>query len=409
MSITVSPFFNDEQQLTGAIVLLRDVTEQQKEHERNQQADKLRALGQLASGVAHNFNNALAAVIGYTQLALPKVRDTDIEKYLMVVEQSAKDAARMVERIQNFSRAASHTDDFFPISVSEIVKDAIDITRPRWRTDAEALGITYNVTVSFETTEQPLIKAEPSEMREVFVNIILNALDSMPIGGSLHISTKGNGNTVSIGFTDTGTGMTEEIKRRVFEPFFTTKGVSGLGMGLSESYRILERHGGRIEVESELRKGTTFTVVLPSLSEPPETQLLEDFSLRDIPSMRVLVIDDEEFVRNVLSAILEEEGHTVTLASSGEEALQMVKVGTFEVVFTDLAMPGMDGVAAANEIKQRSPQTKVILMSGYGSDKAYERAGDTNCIDAAISKPFRLSEIRSVMKASLARHPTPRG
>ncbi|HEY9233263.1 MAG TPA: PAS domain S-box protein, partial [Blastocatellia bacterium] len=150
LAINASPLFNEQNQLIGAISLLRDITEQQREQERALQADKLRALGQLASGVAHNFNNALAAVLGYTQLCIPKVKGSEVEKHLRVVEQSAKDAARMVERIQNFARARSRTDNFLPLCISDIVQDALDITRPRWQHDAEARGVKYDVRLDWQ-------------------------------------------------------------------------------------------------------------------------------------------------------------------------------------------------------------------------------------------------------------------
>ena len=238
--LTASPIFNEQKALAGAILVARDMTERYRESDRAQQAEKLRALGQLASGVAHNFNNALAAVIGYTQLALPKVKDTAVEKYLTVVEKSAKDAARMVERIQNFSRASHRKDDFMRMRLSDIVRDAIDITRPRWRDDAEAAGIKYEVRLDWNTEEELLINGEPSDLREVFVNIILNALDAMIVGGSIIIHASADETTVRVSLTDSGTGMTEETISRIFDPFYTTKGTSGLGMGLSESYRTIE-------------------------------------------------------------------------------------------------------------------------------------------------------------------------
>lgn len=400
LSITASPFFNEQDRLAGAVALIRDVTQQQREHERVQQADKLRALGQLASGVAHNFNNALAAVIGYTQLALPKVKDPDIEKYLRVVEQSAKDAARMVERIQNFSRGRSRADEFQPVRVGDIVRDAIDITRPRWRHDAEALGIKYEVKLGWEGEAEALVKGEASELREVCVNIIFNALDAMPLGGRLEIEAASDAQNVRLSFRDTGGGMTEEIKRRVFEPFFTTKGAAGLGMGLSESYRIVERHGGRIEVESQLRRGTSFIITLPlAQAQKPEADQLEGWS--PTRSAQVLVIDDEEFVRNVLAAMLVNQGYQVVNAGSAEEALQLIERYEFDVVFTDLAMPKVDGIAAATEIKAHRPQTRIVLMSGYGSDSARTRAAEADCIDAIISKPFRMDEIQRALKELL--------
>ncbi len=400
LSFTVSPFFNDQNRLEGAILLTRDVTEQQREYERAQQADKLRALGQLASGVAHNFNNALAAILGYSQLAIPKVKDTDVEKYLQVVEQSAKDAARMVERIQNFSRGHSYPDDFIHLRLSDIVRDSIEITRPRWRDDAESLGINYEVTLDWQPCEDVFVEGEPSELREVFVNIILNALDAMPVGGRLTITASAVSTNAILKFTDTGAGMTEEIKRRIFEPFFTTKGVSGLGMGLSESYRILERHSGRIEAESKLRVGTTFTVTLPvaTLTEP--IARLESAESRMVGA-RVLVIDDEKYVRGALAAMLVEQGHEVMEAAGAEEAFEALETNRFDLVFTDLAMPRIDGIAAATEIKSRSPRTRIVLMSGYGADKVYELIGDSACIDATLFKPFKHTDVQRVVNIVL--------
>jgi PAS domain S-box-containing protein len=400
LAMTASPFFDDEGRLAGAILLTRDVTEQQREHERNQQADKLRALGQLASGVAHNFNNALAAVIGYTELAMPKVKDPDIRQYLRVVEQSAKDAARMVERIQNFSRGRSRKDAFIALHITDIVRDAIDITRPRWRNDAEALGIKYQVELDPLDEESLNVAGEPSELREVFVNIILNALDAMPMGGNIGIKAYLQGQDVVLSFADTGGGMTEEIKRRVFEPFFTTKGVSGLGMGLSESYRIIERHGGRIDVESRLHHGTIFTILLPVV-KTAESEADEEIDMKAVAGARILVIDDEEFVRNVLTAILTEQGHKVIKVASAEEALPLLERHDFDIVFTDLAMPKTDGITAATQIKARRSEIKVVLMSGYGAETASERV-EEGIIDAAISKPFDLAEINQTIQKVLS-------
>lgn len=400
LSLTASPFLDEREKPAGAIVLVRDVTEQHREHSRAQQADKLRALGQLASGIAHNFNNSLAAVIGYTQLAIPRVKEPNAEKYLRIVEQSAKDAARMVERIQNFARESPHKDNLIALRLTDIVRDAVDITRPRWRDDAEALGIKYQVKLESQT-EDLLISGEPSELREVFVNVILNALDAMPIGGKVTISIGASADQSSarVKFTDTGVGMTEEIEHRIFEPFFTTKGESGLGMGLSESYRIIERHGGHIEVESQPLRGSSFTVVLPH----PEREERKPGSPSDSPDLtgRVLVVDDEASVRGVLAEMLIGEGHHVSVASNGEEALRILDSQEIDIVLTDLSMPKTDGVTLAAEIKSRKPNTKVVLISGYGGEKAYERAGRNQCIDVALSKPFDVSDISRTVRQLL--------
>lgn len=226
-------------------------------------------------------------------------------------------------------------------------------------------------------------------------------LDAMPIGGTIKItiSVSAENSNVSVKFTDTGVGMTEEIEHRIFEPFFTTKGVSGLGMGLSESYRIIERHGGHIEVESEPLRGSSFTVVLPHIKRE-ERDLHSGAGRPDVVG-RVLVVDDEDSVRGLLAEMLEGEGHEVSIASSGEEALRLLDSHEFDIVFTDLSMPRTDGVTLAAEIKSRKPNTKVVLMSGYGGEKAYERAGRNHCIDAALSKPFDLNEISRTVSVLL--------
>jgi PAS domain S-box-containing protein len=397
ISVTTSPFFSEQGKLAGAVALVRDITEQHREHERLQQADKLRALGQLASGVAHNFNNALASVIGYTQLGLRKVKDPEVEKYLAVIEQSAQDAARMVERIQNFSRRSSRADDFVPLPIADIVRDAIELTRARWCYDAEALGIKYDVSISLDEIKNATVKGEPSELREVFINIILNALDAMPNGGVLAVTAVIAGPDVVVSLTDSGAGMTEEIKRRVFEPFFTTKGVAGLGMGMSESYRIIERHGGRIDIDSQLNLGSTFTVLLPvAAAAEPVARLPEPRPLAT--KSRVLVLDDEEYVRKVLAAMLREMGHEVTEAATADEAAVIFASNEFDIAFTDLAMPKVDGIAAAVAMKSLQPGVRIVLMTGYGADRAIERAGETDAISTAISKPFSFSEIQEVMR-----------
>jgi PAS domain S-box-containing protein len=397
LSITASPFFNERGKLTGAVSIVRDITQQQRELERLQQADKLRALGQLASGVAHNFNNALAAVIGYSQLALRKTDDVEVQKHLHVIEKSSKDAARMVERIQNFSRTRSKQDEFVPARIFDIVKDAVDITRPRWRYDAEAQGLKYSVSFDWQTNEELFITCDPSELREVFVNIILNALDAMPTGGSLTIGATTNEESITISFKDTGIGMTEEVKTRVFDPFFTTKGTLGLGLGLSESYRIVERHLGHLDVESRIDFGTTFLVTLPATLYK-NFRAKRDTSHLPLVKKRFLVIDDEELVRYALLALLEELGHEVFQAAAAQEALELLNAHQFDLVFTDLAMPDLDGIALAQKIRDLQPNTKIVLMSGYSLDAVLARVQGTNCIDAPMSKPFRLDEVQSVIK-----------
>lgn len=400
LSITASPFFSEHGRLAGAVALVRDVTAQQKEQERLLQADKLRALGQLASGVAHNFNNALAAIMGYSQLAIRKTADVELQKYLRIVEQSSKDAARMVERIQNFSRTRSKKDEFVSVRIVDIVRDAIDITRPRWRNDAEALGIKYSVALDWQAPDNLCVRGESSELREVFVNILLNSLDAMPEGGSISIAGTTANNQIKITFKDVGVGMTEEVRSRVFEPFFTTKGAAGLGLGLSESYRIAERHKGLLEVESEPQRGTIFTLTLPVLVLKT-AHVKRQSGEYALPKKRFMVVDDEEVVRYAFALVLEDLGHEVARAASAQEALELLKRGSYDIVFTDLAMPDVDGIATAKQIKAQLPNAKIVLMSGYSFDKVQERAKETTCIDATMAKPFNIPEIQKLIQRLL--------
>jgi len=330
-------------------------------------------------------------------LALRKTTDPEVQQHLRVIEQSSKDAARMVERIQNFSRSRSKQDEFITARISDIVRDAVDITRPRWQYDAEAQGIKYSVTLQWQTNLDVCVSCDPSELREVFVNIIFNALDAMVTGGSLTIGGTANEESVLIAFKDTGIGMTEEIKSRVFDPFFTTKGTAGLGLGLSESYRIIERHLGQLDAESQPQQGTTFTVTLP-LIQFASFGTKRDTGEYTLAKKRFLVVDDEKLVRYALSSLLEELGHEVFQAATAQQALELAKLHQFDLIFTDLAMPDVDGIATAQKVKALQPKVKIVLMSGYSPDKVLERMRGTDCIDAPMSKPFRIDEVQSVIK-----------
>ena len=257
--ITYTPIY-DEGRVTSVLSISRDITEERLASERAAQADKLRALGQLASGVAHNFNNILAAILGHAQLMKRDCSDTRMTQRIDIIERAALDGAQTVKRIQGFGlkyEGSIHES----VDVNQILVDSTQLTRARWREDAQARGINYEVESDLQPV--PTALGSPSELREVFVNILLNALDAMPQGGRLRIRTESKDANIYVHFIDDGIGMSREVRDHVFEPFFTTKGASGMGLGLAVSYSIMERHGGRIEVTSSLGQGSTFTVLLP--------------------------------------------------------------------------------------------------------------------------------------------------
>jgi PAS domain S-box-containing protein len=395
--VTKSPVYS-ENQVVAVLGIMRDVTDERREVEQLMRDDKLRALGQLASGVAHNFNNSLTAVLGYTQMVMTKVSDAKIARHLKTIETAALDAAKMVQRIQNFARQRQD-DTAVSCDANQIVRDALDLTRSRWRDDAHAEGREYDIV--FRPLQETLVKCDESAMREVFVNIIINALDAMPTGGRLTITTAVESNWAVIKFTDTGCGMTEEVRRRIFEPFFSTKGAKGYGMGLSVSYGIVERHGGDILVTSEATRGSTFTIKL-KLSGAEE-DAPDELPLEHLPrEAAILIVDDEAPIRALLGDILRARGHRVLIAEDGLAGLRAIESMPFDMVITDLSMPGADGWRVATEARRRWPETRVVVITGYGgyADTAVP-GGDTSLVDALISKPFNIGEIDAIISRLL--------
>ncbi|MDX6531572.1 MAG: hypothetical protein QOH41_3862 [Blastocatellia bacterium] len=386
-SVNSAPIIVDGE-TTGVLGIAHDITEQKQERDRAARADKLRALGQLASGVAHDFNNSLAAILGRAQLILRRVKDEELIRSLGIIVTAAEDAASTVRRIQTFARK-SVAAELELLDVGDLLRDAIEITRTRWQNEARAEGSNVDVTLNAE--EALLTLGNASELREVFVNLIVNAVDAMPEGGSLTICCNRNGNRLRLRFADTGTGMKEEVRERVFEPFYTTKGVHGTGLGLAVSYGIIERHQGLISVESKLGRGTTFYIDLPQ-AEASEVKLEEKPAEGQMSSLSVLVVDDEEFVRETLAEMLEDLDHRVVMVEGGREALEQVSTGDFDLVFTDLAMPEMDGWETARAIRKQRPGLPVVLVTGYGAT-AQPPSGELDLVAGIIGKPFDFDQV----------------
>ncbi|HXM36478.1 MAG TPA: PAS domain S-box protein, partial [Pyrinomonadaceae bacterium] len=378
---------------TGVLGIARDVTDQKDERERAARADKLRALGQLASGVAHDFNNSLAAILGRSQLLRRQTKDFALLRNIEIIQTAAQDAAATVRRIQTFARKSS-AKEFELLDVRALLNDAVEITRTRWHNEARLRGLDYQVTL--EAKEGLFANGSASELREVFVNLIVNAVDAMPQGGRLVITCDRAGEHLKLGFADTGLGMPEDVREKVFEPFFSTKGAQGTGLGLSVSYSIIERHGGSIRVQSEIGRGTTFAIELPA-SEAQVTPLERRAEFPDSPSLSILVVDDEPPVRETLADMLVALNHKVVLAESGRAAVQKLASNNFDLVFTDLAMPEMDGWETAREIRRVSPEAAIVLVTGYGTG-TLAPAGENGLIDAILGKPFDFNQVSEVIR-----------
>jgi signal transduction histidine kinase/CheY-like chemotaxis protein len=382
------------------------IAEQERIREQFSQMEKLSALGELASGVAHDFNNTLAGILGRAQL-LQRTNDPEkIRRGLDIIIKTAEDGAKTVKRIQDFARQR-RDHDFEPVSIDQILTDASEITRPRWKNCAEASNI--HITLDLHNRSNARVMGDDSELREVLVNMVFNAIDAMPEGGTLSLSSKVVGDSVLITVADTGIGMYPEVRSRVFDPFFTTKGKAGLGLGLAVSFGIVRRHGGNIEVESQHGQGTKFSITMPIASISTEAEIDSsdgtDFIhqpthrslLPEQVPLKLLVVDDEDFVRELLQEILEFEGCAVTLAENGDEALQLFSEAQFDGVFTDVGMPGLSGWELAQAIRQRSEMIPIAVITGWGEAVGSDEQKAAG-VDWVIAKPFTADRISELVK-----------
>src|SRR5437764_5431859 len=376
--------------------LSRYITEQQRIREQFAQMEKLSALGELASGVAHDFNNTLAGILGRAQLLLMRTQDPEVVRCLRIIVKSAQDGAKTVKRIQDFARQR-RDKNFELVAIDQLLLDIIEITRPRWKDSAEAA----NVHIKFESriSTNAFIMGDESELREVLINIIFNAVDAMPQGGKITLSAEESGDSVSVSIGDTGAGMSPEVKARVFDPFFTTKGKAGLGLGLAVSYGIITRHDVTINLESEVGHVASLCISLPKaaaqahLKAKAAAELPAPLALPPrVRKLRILVVDDEAPLREILSEMLEHQGHEVRLAGSGHEALELFDAEKFDAVFTDIGMPGMNGLELSRSINERDSRVPIAVITGWGNevDLQEQSAAGVNWI---VAKPFTAASI----------------
>jgi signal transduction histidine kinase/ActR/RegA family two-component response regulator len=380
------------------------VAEQERIRKQFSQVEKMSALGELASGVAHDFNNTLAAILGRAQLMLRKVEDDETRRGLEIIVKSANDGAGTVKRIQDFARQR-RDHDFEPVAVDQLLIDVNEITRPRWKDRAQASNVHINLNLQINTNA--LVLGDPSELREVLVNMVFNAVDAMPRGGRLTLSADEVGGKIRIAVSDTGIGMSEETCSRVFDPFFTTKGEAGMGLGLAVCYGIIQRHGGSIDIDSEVGEGTTFRITLPRAeasikAEPMTSDVARLRLVRKSTKPSILIVDDEECVRELLVDILESEGYDVTTAENGEQALKEFEDKPFKAVFTDVGMPGMSGWELARAIRERDDSIPMAVITGWG-ESVSSNEQELARVNWVVSKPFSVDRI-SEIAMEVAKH-----
>lgn len=399
MDAHTSPLWHDGS-ITGVMVFMSDITERKLAQARAARSDKLRALGELAAGVAHNLNNSLTVIQGRAQLLLMRssTADEGNKKSLGVITQAVGDCSQTLRRLLDFSRRES-TRHPAPVDLSELISSSVEIARPKWQ--AESTNRTGTIEVRIEAPAPAFTLGDSAELREVVLNMIFNAVDAMPEGGTIEAGTRVEGKTARFSIADTGAGMPAEVMARIFEPFYTTKGERGTGLGLSASHGIIENHGGDINVTSEAGKGTRFEVILPLHESSSPAVAVPLTQNNGTKSARVLVVEDEEKVRVLLNDAFRAEGHDVVEATTGAEAIKHLDNGKFDLMVCDLGLPELSGLHVARWVKEFRPELPVIIATGYAemiAEEDYKRAR----IDDVIRKPYALADVLQRAHAILA-------
>lgn len=383
------------------------IAEQERIREQFSQIEKLSALGELASGVAHDFNNTLAGILGRAQL-IQRTNDPEkISRGLNIIIKTAEDGAKTVKRIQDFARQR-RDHDFEPVSIDQILLDVSEITRPRWKDRAEVANV--QISLDLQIRSKAKVMGDESELREVLVNMVFNAVDAMPDGGQLTLGAFDIDDSVVIMIADTGSGMPADVKSRIFDPFFTTKGKAGMGLGLAVSFGIIRRHEGSVQVDSEVGVGTKFMISLPKAEVTEEANISEAELAKPQPTEsrstnitrtfsenqpKILVVDDEEPVRELLRDLLEHEGCRVYMAPGSREALGLFEVHQFDGIFTDVGMPGMSGWELSHAIRQRNKEIPIAVVTGWGEAVGSDEQKEAG-VDWVIAKPFRAEKISEI-------------
>jgi signal transduction histidine kinase len=371
--------------------------------EQHIQMEKARAVGAMAGGIANEFNNLLAVILGKTQLMLAREPDGPMREGLGAVDEAAWRAADIVRRLQGFA-STSVDDSTTSVDLTAVVEDAVVLTRPVWKDEAEARSVGIEMVADLDRV--PPVDGQMGALREAVMNLILNAVDAMPRGGRLGLTTRCVDTGVELQVSDTGEGIPEDVRRRIFDPFFTTRAPQRTGLGLSVVHGVVDRHRGSVRVRSEEGGGTTVTVWLPAahglggdiraaaLDTPREQE-----PARAAPPS-ILVLEDEEEIRSMLVDALGEAGYRVESATDGLTGLAHFQAGSFDVVLTDLSLPECSGLDVARSVKRMSAETPVVLITGWGRLVDPMRLRESG-VDLMLVKPFRLERVVSIVADAL--------
>ena len=412
----------ERDQLTGVVVSFNDITARHRSEAALQQShrmleetlaqlkttqqqvlqqERLRAMGQMASGIAHDFDNSLSPIVGFAELLMrtPDLPKETAQTYAQLINTAALDAASVIRRLRELYRDRAENVVDGSVDLARCIDEVVALTQPRWKN--QALGQGIGISVDKRVADVPLISGDAAGIREMLANLIFNAVDAMPQGGTITVRARPENGHVRLEVSDTGTGMSEEIRQRCLEPFFSTKGQHGTGLGLSLVHATIERHGGTLTVESEPGRGSTFIAKLPvpttAAAADPEVEPTEPLG-----SLHVLLVDDDPIVRMSVVAQLTSQGHIVETAENGREGLDRFEGGRFELVVTDRAMPEMGGDQLAAAIERSAPDVPVIMLTGFG-DLMGAKGERPPGVDAVVSKPVTLASLSAAIRKATAK------
>jgi signal transduction histidine kinase/ActR/RegA family two-component response regulator len=377
----------------------------QSQHTTMQQ-ERLRALGQMASGIAHDINNAISPVSLYTESLLEREPGLSerTRSYLTTIQCAIEDVAGTVARMREFYRERDSQLTLERVQLNRAVKQVVELTRPRWSDLPQARGAMVDLQTDL-TDPMPDIMGAEHEIRDALTNLIFNAVDAMPAGGTLSVRTRKTNGADSearafIEVTDTGVGMDDDTRRRCLEPFYTTKGERGSGLGLAMVYGMVQRHSAELEIESAAGQGTTVRLSFPAYSSAVVVTPKSQPAVVKRP-LRILLVDDDPLLIKSLQDTLQEDGHVITASHGGREGIEAFSAAarrgeTFDVVVTDLGMPHVDGRKVAASVKGISPVTPVILLTGWGQRLIATNDAPAH-VDKVLAKPPRLHELRAAL------------
>ena len=362
--------------------------------------EKFRVLGQMASGIAHDINNALSPASLYAESLLARDSTLSAEKreHLVIIQRAIDGVAQTVARMKEFYSQRDPQRAHGPVSLNRAIEQALDLTRARWSAIPQVSGIVIRVETELASNLTPIMGDE-GDIRDALTNLILNAVDALPDGGGLKLRSRVTEHgRVHVEVIDTGTGMDETTRSHCLELFFTTKGARGTGLGLPMVYGMVERHGGELQIDSEVGRGTTMRLIFPAAAT---RQVEGTGSFAVLPPqqpLRILVVDDDPIILRSMHSTLEQDGHTVILANGGREGIEAFRAAhergeSFSAVITDLGMPHIDGRSVAAAVKALRPEVPVVLLTGWGTRLQAENYKPSN-VDRVLSKPPKLATLR---------------